>query len=79
MMREGGVPLGQVFDRVRLRVNDHTHGAQVPWHALHVDAPFVFFERAPDAPPPTVSPPRWRRFAHGGSGGRFGRAIGEGR
>ncbi|HYS48884.1 MAG TPA: caspase domain-containing protein, partial [Xanthobacteraceae bacterium] len=55
MMREGGLPLGEVFDRVRLRVNDMTRGAQVPWHASRVQAPFVFFERAPDAPPPAVS------------------------
>jgi uncharacterized caspase-like protein len=55
MMREGGMPLGDVFDRVRLRVNDVTGGAQVPWHASQVQAPFVFFERAPDAPPPAVS------------------------
>jgi uncharacterized caspase-like protein len=30
MIREGGLPLAQVFDRVRLRVNDVTKGAQVP-------------------------------------------------
>src|SRR5262249_57876755 len=55
MMREGGLPLGEVFDRVRLRVNDVTKGAAVPWHASKVEAPFVFFERASDAPPPAVS------------------------
>src|SRR6266508_4517104 len=55
MMREGGLPLAEVFDRVRLRVNDMTKGAQVPWHASKVEAPFVFFERAPDAPPPAIS------------------------
>jgi uncharacterized caspase-like protein len=55
MMRDGGQPLGDLFDRVRLRVNDVTGGAQVPWHASKVQAPFVFFERAPDAPPPAVS------------------------
>jgi len=55
MMRDGGLLLGDLFDRVRLRVNDVTRGAQVPWHAAKVQAPFVFFERAPDAPPPAVS------------------------
>src|SRR5262245_32567502 len=55
MMREGGLSLGEVFDRVRLRVNDVTKGAAVPWHASKVEAPFVFFERASDAPPPAVS------------------------
>jgi uncharacterized caspase-like protein len=56
MIREGGLPLADVFDRARLRVNDMTKGAQVPWHASKVEAPVVFFERAPDAPPPAVSP-----------------------
>ena len=50
MIRDGGLPLGAVFDRVRLRVNDLSRGASVPWHANQVLAPFVFFERAPDAP-----------------------------
>ncbi len=56
MMREGGLPLTAVFERTRLRVNDTTRGAQVPWHASNVPAPFFFFERAPDAPQPAVSP-----------------------
>jgi uncharacterized caspase-like protein len=50
MMREGGLPLSDVFDRVRLRVNDLTKGGQIPWHASRITAPFVFFERAADAP-----------------------------
>ena len=33
-----------------------TKGAQVPWNASRLPAPFYFFERAPDAPPPPVSP-----------------------
>src|SRR6516164_7568668 len=56
MMREGGLPLAGVFDRARLRVNDVTNGAQVPWQASRLQAPFIFFDRAPDAPPPVVSP-----------------------
>src|SRR5262249_50399562 len=55
MMRDGGLPLTEVFDRVRLRVNDVTKGTEVPWHASRIQAPFLFFERAPDAPPPAVS------------------------
>lgn len=51
MIRTGGLPLPEVFDRVRLRVNDAGKGAQVPWNAGKVDAPFMFFDRAPDAPP----------------------------
>jgi len=56
MMREGDLPLAQVFERVRLRVNDITKGAEVTWHASHVEAPFLFFERSADAPPPPVPP-----------------------
>src|SRR6267154_1955450 len=56
MMREGGLPVTDLFNRVRLRVNDATKGAQVPWNASKLEAPFYFFERAPDAPPPQVSP-----------------------
>jgi len=56
MMREGGLPVTDIFDRVRLRVNETTKGAQVPWNASKLQAPFYFFERAPDAPPPQVSP-----------------------
>lgn len=51
MIRSGGLPLPELFDRVRLRVNDVTKGALVPWDAQKIDTPFVFFDRAPDAPP----------------------------
>jgi uncharacterized caspase-like protein len=50
MIREGGLPLPEVFNRVRLRVNEATKGAEVPWDAQKVQTNFVFFERAPDAP-----------------------------
>jgi uncharacterized caspase-like protein len=56
MLREGGLPVADLFDRVRLRVNDMTKGAQVPWNAARLQGSFVFFERAPDAPPPAVAP-----------------------
>ena len=56
MMREGGLELGDVFERARLRVSDVTGGAQVPWHLSNVQSPFFFFDRAPDASPPPVSP-----------------------
>src|SRR5262252_4392115 len=55
MMREGGLPLAGVFDRARLRVNDVTKGAEVPWYASKAETSLVFFERASDAPPPAVS------------------------
>jgi uncharacterized caspase-like protein len=55
MLREGGLPLSDLFDRVRLRVNEVTKGAELPWYASRIQANFVFFERAADAPPPLVS------------------------
>jgi uncharacterized caspase-like protein len=55
MIREGGLPLPDVFERLRLRVSDMTKGAQIPWSSSRVEASFVFFERSPDAPPHTAS------------------------
>src|SRR5258708_21414364 len=55
MVREGGLPLVGVCERTRLRVNDMTKGAEVPWHASKIPASLVFFERAADAPPPAIS------------------------
>src|SRR6478672_7124501 len=52
MIRTGGLPLPEVFNRVRLRVNEASKGAQVPWNADKIDAQFMFFDRAPDAPAP---------------------------
>src|SRR3981189_2629656 len=56
MMREGGLPVADLFNRVRLRVNETTKGAQVPWNVSKLQAQVFFFEGAPDAPPPQVSP-----------------------
>lgn len=50
MIRAGGLVLPEVFNRVRLRVNEASKGAQVPWNADKIDVPFMFFDRAPDAP-----------------------------
>jgi uncharacterized caspase-like protein len=55
MIREGGLPAPDVFDGVRLRVNEETKGALVPWDATRIAAPFVFFVRAADAPPPALA------------------------
>ena len=55
MIREGGLPPSDVFDGVRLRVNDETKGALVPWDSTRIVVPFVFFVRAPDAPPPALA------------------------
>ncbi|AMA58433.1 caspase family protein [Bradyrhizobium sp. CCGE-LA001] len=55
MIRTGGLPLAEVFDRVRLRVNEASKGAQVPWNEQKITAQFSFFERGPDAPPPEAA------------------------
>jgi uncharacterized caspase-like protein len=55
MLREGGLPLPGVFERARLRVNELTAGAEVPWDASKLGASVVLFERTADAPPPAVS------------------------
>ncbi|WP_084633263.1 caspase family protein [Pleomorphomonas oryzae] len=54
MIRTGGLPLADVFDRTRLRVSDLTKGAEVAWDASKFTAPFTFFDRAPDAPAPVA-------------------------
>lgn len=56
MIRTGGLSLPEVFDRVRLRVNEAGKGAQVPWDEHKITAQFSFFERGPDAPPPETAP-----------------------
>ena len=56
MIRAGGLTLPEVFDRVRLRVSEITKGAQIPWDAQKIQAPFTFFDRAPDAPPMQGTP-----------------------
>jgi uncharacterized caspase-like protein len=50
MMRVGGLPLGDVFDRTRLRVSDLSKGAQISWDASKFGGAFTFLDRGPDAP-----------------------------
>jgi len=56
MIRTGGLSLPDVFDRLRLRVNEATKGAQVPWDAQKIAAQFTFFDRSPDAPAAQAQP-----------------------
>jgi uncharacterized caspase-like protein len=56
MIREGGLTPAHVFDRVRLRVNELTKGAQVPWDTSSIETQFMFFERGPGAPARADSP-----------------------
>jgi uncharacterized caspase-like protein len=57
MIAAGGLSLDDVFARVRLRVSEVTNGAEVPWYASQINAPFLFTERAADAPPPADATP----------------------
>ena len=49
-MKQGGVPVEEIFDRVRVGVNTATRGAVVPWDASKLSHSFTFFDRAPNAP-----------------------------
>jgi uncharacterized caspase-like protein len=61
-IREGSLTPAQVFDRARLRVNELTKGAQVPWDFSNIETQFMFFERGPGAPPRADSPERTARM-----------------
>jgi uncharacterized caspase-like protein len=50
MIRVGGLSLGDVFDRTRLRVSDLTKGAEISWNTSKFNNTFTFFDRGPDAP-----------------------------
>ena len=50
MIKAGGLPLNDVFDRTRLRVADLTKGTQLPWQQSRIDVPFTFLEKTADAP-----------------------------
>ena len=50
MIREGGLSLSELFEKVRLRVNETTKGAQLPWNSGGFQSSFVFFERSANAP-----------------------------
>jgi uncharacterized caspase-like protein len=53
-MRQGGVAIEDVFAQTRLAVNQASGGAQLPWSASKLEAPYFVFERAADAPPPAA-------------------------
>ena len=56
MLREGGLAPDELFDRVRLRVNDQSKGTEVPWDASKIDTAFRFFVSTKGAPPPLATP-----------------------
>ena len=63
MIRQGGLGPEDLFDRVRLRVNELTNGAQVPWDATNIRTRFEFSERDAGAPKRADAPERsaWMR------------------
>lgn len=69
MMRDVGLPLPTVFDRVRLRVNVMMVGRELRWYAGLIETDFVLFERARDAAPP---PRRQSRSLRTGGASRSG-------
>lgn len=52
LAREPGVPVEQLFRRIRLAVHDATNGTQIPWDTSSLITDFAFFQRpaAPAAP-----------------------------
>ncbi|RFB80001.1 caspase family protein [Methylovirgula sp. 4M-Z18] len=55
MLHQAGMPLDEVFNDTRLRVNELSKGALTPWDADKVTVPFVFLERGSGAPVAAVS------------------------
>ncbi len=60
MLRYGGVPLDEAFVRLRLRVNEMTHGAFVPWHVSKFADPPALLAAATTG---TTAAPRLETYA----------------
>lgn len=56
-MREPGLPIEQLFRRIRLAVHDTTSGQQIPWETSSLITDFTFFQRPAAAPGPQPAPP----------------------
>jgi uncharacterized caspase-like protein len=56
-MRQGGLPIAQIFAQTRVLANQQTNGAVVPWSVSKIDEPYFIFDRAPDAPAPVAAAP----------------------
>ncbi|WP_051335515.1 caspase family protein [Methylocapsa acidiphila] len=55
MLRSGGLPIDEAFARVRLRVDQATRGAFLPWDASKIAPPVVLLPPDPKAPPPVAA------------------------
>lgn len=56
-IREPGLPIEQLFRRIRLDVHDATNGQQIPWDTSSLITDFSFFERRPGAAQPPAAAP----------------------
>ncbi|HKR00780.1 MAG TPA: caspase domain-containing protein [Pyrinomonadaceae bacterium] len=65
-LRTPGLPIEEVFKRVRVQVKQKSNGVQIPWDASSLEGAFYFVGAGtaaaaaappPSAPPPTVQPP----------------------
>lgn len=54
--REPGLPIEQVFRRIRLAVHDTTNGVQIPWDTSSLITDFSFFQRSSAAPSAQPAP-----------------------
>ena len=55
-MRQGGVNVEDLFNQVRVTVNQETQGALIPWSVSKLGEPYYIFERAANAPAPVSAP-----------------------
>jgi uncharacterized caspase-like protein len=53
-LRQGGVPLDDIFAQTRVQVSQDTQGAVVPWSASALAAPVYIFDRAANTQPPAA-------------------------
>src|ERR1700724_3066276 len=56
MLRVRGIAIDEAFSRARLRVNELTRGAFVPWDTAKLVEPVVLLPATPDAPAPVAAP-----------------------
>ena len=54
-IRQGGLDIAEAFDQTRVLVNEATQGALLPWNVSKLGAPYYVFDRAADAPAPSVA------------------------
>lgn len=72
LLRQPGLEIGQIFDGVRLQINQASGGAQLPWMVSALGVEVRFFQATaeapktflpalglPDLPVPPVEPVRW--------------------